>query len=287
MAVVDLILYCMQQLGVMLGVGAETIMLFAYLHAIGDGVVDEQEQGFAGAIRRILFTGIIFIILSGALITTLELAAGHQQVVFSPGFMFKWCLIGLVTFFFFSIRGTSLPAGLSEGFVGATWYALFIVHILAPMTTWGQVSALYGVWLVVFLLLWVSAVFFLRGSVSPSMAPVPPVQPVSGISAPTTPQTYRTLAPTRPAAPTYSNPRSVPIPTPTHSGPYVPPKQPIIQTPPFARGFTPPTPSNNPTPKTASVRPSVRTAPAQMDDVPNLPTILVMPKNPEDTARQG
>lgn len=285
MDVVDLILYCMQQLGVMLGVGAETIMLFAYLHAIGDGVVDEQEQGFAGAIRRILFAGIIFIIISGAVITMLELAAGHQAIVFSPGYIFKWCLIGLVTFFFFSVRGSSLPAGLSEGLVGATWYALFIVHILAPITTWGQALALYGVWLVVFLLVWVSSVFFFRGSIDPSMAPIPPPRPPAQplqARGPATAPTPRVSAPPRPAAPVYSQPRSVPIPNPAHSGPYVPPRQPIIQTPPFARGFTSP---NNPAPATA--RPMVRTAPAQMNDIPNLPTILVMPKNPEDAARQG
>lgn len=163
MDVSNLILYSIQQLGVMLAVGAETIILVAYVLAIRNGVVDSQEEHFAKAVKRVLFVGLFLIVISGLAITALELLAAHQLIVFSPAYLFKWCLIALGVVLARATWGNSFKKGLLEGVAGATWYALFAVHILAPVATWPQLLMLYTVWLIVFVLTWTGLVFVLRG----------------------------------------------------------------------------------------------------------------------------
>ncbi len=163
MDVPNLVLYSIQQLGVMLAVGAQTIVLVAYLLAVRNGTVDEQEERFAKAVKRVLFIGLFLIVISGLAITALELLAAHQPVVFSPAYLLKWCLIGAAVVLARATWGNSLPKGLLEGLAGAVWYAIFAVHILAPVALWSQLLALFTVWVVVFVLGWVGLVFGLRG----------------------------------------------------------------------------------------------------------------------------
>ena len=59
---VALVLYGFQQFGVMLGVGAETILLIVYLMSLRDGVVEPKEVQFARAIRKTLYIGLCIII---------------------------------------------------------------------------------------------------------------------------------------------------------------------------------------------------------------------------------
>ena len=66
--VINLVLYIMQQFGVMLAVGAQTIVLVAYLSTIRDGVVDNQEERFAKAVKKVLYVGIALIVVSGLFI---------------------------------------------------------------------------------------------------------------------------------------------------------------------------------------------------------------------------
>ncbi|MDO8517690.1 MAG: hypothetical protein Q7S26_00145 [bacterium] len=163
MEVSNLVLYSIQQLGVMFAVGAQTVILVAYLLAIRNGIVDEQEERFSKAVKRVLFVGLFLIVISGLAITALELLAAHRPIVFSPAYLFKWCLIGMGVVLARATWGISRSAGLLEGVAGATWYALFAVHILAPVATWPQLLTLFSVWLIVFVLGWTGLVFGLRG----------------------------------------------------------------------------------------------------------------------------
>jgi len=56
----------------------------------------------------------------------------------------------------------TLPETVAEGLLGGTWYALFVVHILAPVTSWGNLVTLLAVWLVGFNLIWYVVVFATR-----------------------------------------------------------------------------------------------------------------------------
>ena len=153
----NLILYCAQQLGVTLAVGAETIMLAAYLISMRDGVVDEKETQYAHAIKRVMLWALGLIIISGLGITALHAIAGESAVIFTPAFLFKWVLI-LLAVGLTLLRHKFATSSIVEGVIGATWYALFVVHILAPVTSWLNLVLLYGVWLIGFVLCWQAVV---------------------------------------------------------------------------------------------------------------------------------
>jgi len=48
-----------------LGLGAQTIMLVAYVSAMRDGAIDEHEAQFLRATRGVLWVAFVFIIVSG------------------------------------------------------------------------------------------------------------------------------------------------------------------------------------------------------------------------------
>ena len=159
----------MQQLGVTLAVGAETILLVAYLQSIRDGVVDDEEKGFARAVRSVKDFGLFFIILSGGAIVANQFFTDQLGNFLSITVLFKWSLIGIALFLGF-IRGSSLTAGLLQGLSAGTWFALFAVHILAPEAPWMQLVTFYAIWLVGFSVCWTVLVFALKGKKSSYVA---------------------------------------------------------------------------------------------------------------------
>lgn len=256
----DLLLYVVQQLGVMFAVGAQTIILLAYILSVRDGVVDSQEERFAHAIKKVLFFGIVLILVSGAAITALELFAGNQEVVFAPAYVFKACLIGIVAFLSLAIQGDSLPEGLLEGLSGATWYALFIVHILAPVAQWGQLMLLYIVWLIIFMICWSLLMFTMRGK-----------------------HAAYSDVPKKPAANRASVPAFV------RQTP--PPAAPVFKPAPVQKtSYQPPQPAKESVPKPTPKPPQTYTAPPlppppKAGEVFSLPTIRVMPQSPDNLPR--
>lgn len=227
-----LVLYCAQQLGVTLGVGAQTIMLVAYLSAMRDGVVDKQEAQFARAVRRVLNTGLLLIILSGVGITALHLMAGEAATILSAAYLFKWVLVfGVLIFTLLK----SLPQNIMQGLAAGSWYALFIVHILAPVATWLNLLTLYGVWMVGFFLCWMALTYATKGKPSSTAALAtvakptqparvfipPPLKPAPPPVAPAPPAGQAKLAPPPTLAP---KPVTVPPPLKPVSPPPPPPK---------------------------------------------------------------
>src|SRR3989344_2582937 len=90
---VALVLYSFQQFGVMLGVGAETILLVVYLMSLRDGVVEPKEAQFARAIRKTLYIGLCIIIFSGAGIAGYHALLGQIGIILQPAFL-TCCLRG-------------------------------------------------------------------------------------------------------------------------------------------------------------------------------------------------
>ena len=264
----DLLLYVVQQLGVMFAVGAQTIILLAYILSVRDGVVDSQEERFAHAIKKVLFFGIILILVSGAAITALELFSGNHAVVFAPAYLFKACLIGLVVFLSLAIQGDSVPEGILEGLAGGTWYALFIVHILAPVAGWNQLVILYAIWIVGFMACWSALLYMMRGRV-PAYADVPnkKIPPPMAPSRPMQPRQFPTPQQNsvRPSAPPAANPNYKPATRAPQQKPTYAQPAPLKMAPP---------PPNLPTPPVPHV--------ANMP----LPTIRVMPRTEEDLQKQ-
>lgn len=266
-SVMDLLLYVLQQLGVMFAVGAQTIILVAYILSVRDGVVDSQEERFAHAIKKVLFFGIVLILVSGAAITALELFSGNQGVVFAPAYLFKACLIGLVVFLSLAIQGDSVPEGVLEGLAGGTWYALFIVHILAPVAAWNELVVLYVIWIIGFMACWSVLMYMMRGSVA-AYADLPKKK----TSIPEEPQ--KRMAPRQFPTP----------PTPKTNGPlaaqasYRPTPPPAKKPPVYTAAQPPQPPQNLPTMQPPAPLPPPANIP--------LPTIRVMPRSEEDVQKQ-
>ena len=256
--IVRLVLYATQQLGVTLAVGGQTIVLLAYLISMRDRVVDTKEAQFSRAVKAVLFSGRGLVILSGFGITALHYIGGEFAILFAPAYLFKWLLVALVVVFSFDVGKRLAPPWVGEGIVGGTWYALFLVHILAPVTTWENLLVLYGGWLGAFFLIWIVLVFGTRerkNSPPKPTAPLPPVAPLGAV--PNIPSIKARFS--------------------TSTNPILAPK--LVVTPPPAPVMPPPPPL----PPPPAEKPPAITDP---DAHPGLPAIRVMPKTPQDIDTQ-
>ena len=271
----NLIFYCLQQFGMALGLGAETVLLIAYLVAVRDGLVDEQETRFLKAARFVAGLGVFCIIASGAGITLMHYLHGEAAVVLAPAFLFKWSLVGIVFLLRIFDRGNSLSSGLFEGFSGATWYALFLVHILAPETGWSILGVIYGAWVLGFVLLWSALVLVLRGnpelgearlaharrknySETPGQTPYTPYQPMYA------------------SAPAAANKPSIFPPQPTVARAFSS-APPVTPTP----AFTPPSPAPTPAPAAPTTSVAMPPAPPPPPVPPAPPTISPVSETPK------
>ncbi len=296
--VVSLLLYCAQQLGVTLGVGAQTIMLVAYLSAMRDGIIDDKEAQFVRAVRNVLNAGLFLIIFSGIGITILHMMAGEAAIIFTEAYLFKWLLI-LAVLTFTLLKNFSQK--VMQGLAGGSWSALFIVHILAPIASWANLITLYIVWMIGFGICWSLLVYFTtqKGVVKKIVMPVkkvvpppPPIQPIKSIVVPKSPMPVATPKPVPPTPKPVPPPPMPPAPKPVA----VLPPQPIVA--PAPKPTPPPPPPNLPVleqkhilqtlpqPEVAQ-KPDVDPVPAaKAAENPWLPAIKIMPKSQNDIPKQ-
>ncbi len=163
-AVLTIVFYIVQQLGMMLGFGSEVVLLLTYLFGRRNGVINETEDHIAHSIYRILVASLFLIVVSGVGITLIHATSGDLSTVLQPAYLFKWALIVLAIVLAALMRGSRLWNAFLEGFAGATWGALFLIHIFAPVTTIYFLIELYGEWLIGVLVVWYILVLILRPS---------------------------------------------------------------------------------------------------------------------------
>lgn len=253
---VALVLYSFQQFGIMLGVGAETILLIVYLVSLRDGVVEPKEVQFARVIRRALYGGLGIIIFSGAGVVAYHALLGQAGVMFQPAFLFKWAMVALLLLATLARpRGAAFSHPLWEGAVGGTWYALFLVHILAPVTSWPVLLGFYGLWLAGFEACWWALAHAMQGGVAVAIKPVPHSPP-----APVSKPIVVVPAPHKPAF-------------------VAVPRKPFIA--PAASVPHKPTPAVVPVPRKPAGE--LLRAPEQL---PELPALHVMPRTPQEVSNQ-
>lgn len=315
---VSLFLYAVQQLGVMLGVGAQSVLLIAYLLSRRDGVIDQAEERFARAVERILFAGLSLIIISGVGAVAFHFLLGQFDVLFAPAFLFKWVLVLLIVVLIGIFRNfqVSISHDIREWLVGGTWYAIFLVHILAPVTVWENLLLMYVFWMVGFGFIWMMMIALVYDK-DPSHIQKNIAAAAAAIKnlAPTMPEPK--LAPVVVQQPK-PMPRPEPKPAPTPTPPpkvEVRPAPPPVAPPPKIEVKVTPAPAPQPVvikPAPAPVapkpvvaatapKPPVQPAPPPMapqpvikkdekvvdpDENPGLPAIRVMPKTPEDLINQ-
>ena len=202
MEILDLLFYCVQQLGIMLGVGGEIIILVAYLLDIRDAAVTPKEEHFARVVKRVVHIGLVSIILSGIGITFVHFSSLQTATVLEPAYLFKWSLIVVLVVISLLNRTISLSSGLIEGLAGGTWLALLLVHVLAPVTSWSFLGVLYAIWMLAFVVCWTAALFLMGGSkvfTADDKQGVLPILPKNKLAPPVAPATnYSPLPPMQP-----------------------------------------------------------------------------------------
>jgi hypothetical protein len=287
--VITVVVVCLQQLGMTLAVGAEATLLVAYLSSVRDGVIDKSEDRLAHALQNVLYAGVVFVIVSGAVATLMELQAGHQEVVLAPAFLFKWVLIAVAL-----LLGASwyeLPQSLVSGLSGGVWSALFVLHTLAPATTWATLLMLFVIWMIGFNLCWWVLVYELKPHkknaaklpASATLAPPPP-PPSKPVAPPPPPPPPKPVTPLPPPPSPVSPPKPVITASPPPPAPSAPtspltprPLQGVTNTLPLQREplVSAPRPVEAPVPAAPQQAPVKKELP---------PGVVVMPKSPEELA---
>lgn len=281
--VLILVLYSVQQLGVVLGVGAQAIILVTYLVATRDRVIEVKEEQFANAVHKVLSFGLFLIVVSGVAITAIHYLAGEMAVVYSPAYLFKWILIGILVGAEVIRRKKAFPHFFWEGVVGANWFALFIIHILAPIALWIDLVVLYAIWSTGFVLFFTAAVYGTRAK--PMAGKTPPAKVEKKIE---------TIGKVTELPPMAELKKVLNVP-PAMSQMVPPPKSAPAAPPPIAH-TTPPLvplkPKNMapalPVPQKPMTLPQEKSAPANLPgaidphEIPGLPAIRVMPRTPEE-----
>lgn len=293
---VSLLVSLAQEIGIVAGVGALTITLVGHLLSL-HAHKNETVFSYVRAARHIRAVALIVIIISGGAAILIHFQSGTPQVLLAPAFLFKWLLIAALTaFYFVELKMGGIARDAVEGFEGANWYALLIVHAMAPVAGWGLLLAIYFGWLATFGAIWAGFVWFMRGHKLPKLPKmhVAP-KPVALKPAP---------APVMPPAPMPAAQKTIPIEVhPNHSLlpmiaeldlpapiPRVPAPLPKVPAPEAAPVIETPVPA--PVLPAPVVKPQapVEIAPEppkpaiQMTnlDESGLPALHVMPKRPED-----
>jgi hypothetical protein len=306
----SLIVSLAQEIGIVVGVGALTITLvghFLSLHAHKN----ETVFSYVRAARHIRALALMAIIISGGAAILVHAQLGTLSVLLAPAFLFKWLIIVLLTaFYFVELKVEGMARDAVEGFEGANWYALFIVHTMAPVAGWGLLLAIYLGWLAAFAVIWAGFVWLMRResviSPKPAATPVPKLMPPAPKPAPAP------ITPPKPPVMPPSAPKTAPAPVPPPMPKPVPPPAPApvaLKTieihpnhsmlPMIAELDLPaPKPVPSPiAPAPAPVAPAPKPLQAKVEIVPEsakaavvmpnleesgLPALHVMPKRPED-----
>ncbi len=292
---VSLVVSLAQEIGIVAGVGALTITLVGHLLSL-HAHVSETVYGYVRAARHIRALALMAVIISGGAAVLIHFQTQTPQVLVAPAFLFKWLLIALLTaFYFVELKVVGLWRDAVEGFEGANWYALFIVHTVAPALGWGMLLYTYLGWLATFAVIWAAFVWLMRRqSTLPHKPAAPAPTPPTASTPPPAPPLQKPMPPPPP------KPASVPIPPPA---PAPAAKKPVEIHPnhsmlPMVAELDLPAPlSRVPAPKAA---PAPAPAPKPQSPVqlvpessgpavamPNLeesglPALHVMPKRPED-----
>ncbi len=231
----------------MLGVGAQTVLLCMHLMSVHHGEKENPHASYLHAARFALGIGLFLIILSGLAAVGVHGVGGQLDILLSPAFLFKWVLIILLLGAFIVQGVFNTWGNLYYAFTGGTWYALFLVHTLGPVTSWLTLWILYVLWLIFFMVVWSAFTWIMRWRLVPVTAVAVPA-PVVVREIPR-PVYVPPVMP--PPAPVVVVPKPIPPPPP-------PPPKPVPPPPPAPKPVPPPPP---PEPKPISPPPVPKPAP--------------------------
>ncbi|MCC7500320.1 hypothetical protein IT396_00745 [Candidatus Nomurabacteria bacterium] len=279
MDVASLAVFVLQQLGIVLGVGAEAIIVYvAAAHYIGahhGQLPDFHRQSLARSARHVQVGALLLIALSGAAAIGIHLNGENIQALAESAFIYKWILIAIVTGAFFI--DPYIPfryTWTARGFAAVSWASLCILHVVAPIVPWWVIALAHILFVAIWMALWQGVA---RLAHPPVVKPTPPSPPKPVAPKPAPPPPPKPVPPQpKPTPPPPPKPTPPPAPLPVVKPVELPPVQPKPMAPPPP----PPKPVPPPPPKPAPV-----VAPAQ-DNNPDLPAMRIMPKSAQDIPNQ-
>jgi hypothetical protein len=283
--VISLLLYLVQQLGIVLGVGAQTVLLVAHVIAARDGIIEKREEHVGKLVGYVLLFGLFCIISSGIAITLLHVSMGEGGIAESPAYIFKWALIAFVSLLTFLTLKHPLSHAVWQGLLGSQWYALFMLHMLAPAAYWEDMLALCLLWSVGFMFLWSVVVYSTRAHPRKPAKP----EPVRAVAPPPMIKSEPVI-PKPPSAPIIkiAPPPVPPAPLPVVSKeplPMVVETKVAVSTPSMSVPSKP-----EPVPLAVPQKPPQKPVPQKPIEDPDaqvsLPAIRVMPQRPEQLDTQ-
>ncbi|HEV7448913.1 MAG TPA: hypothetical protein VGP13_00025 [Candidatus Paceibacterota bacterium] len=293
---ISLLVSLAQEIGIVLGVGALTITLIGHLLSL-HAHIEESTLAYIRAARQVRAVALAIIILSGLAAVLIHFQSGTLAVAMGPAFVGKWIIIGILTaFYFWELDAKGLVRDGVEGFEGANWYALFIVHTVAPVIGWTLLGQIYAGWLVAFAIVWAAFVWFMRRQTTIKPAAVGADVSTSRRSAEVKNGDGGASAPKAPVAMPKSIPAPIlkPTPVPASKVEVMPnhtllpmvaeldlpaPKSPVATMPPVAPKPMP----QSTTPIIPKPQAEVKMTDLNAQDS-NLPALRVMPQKPEDIA---
>ncbi len=172
------ILYILQQVGMIIAVGAGGIFSILYLLYAKDYDVDEHKAKVAHTVRFISLFGLIIVTLSGIGATYIHIRYAQTDILYAPAFIGKWILIAQLFFLILWHKNMFVRSAIVVGAQTSTWVLLLIIHLIAPETSW---LTLFNTYLILFIIsfgIW-CVLAFLRGgkdlffSTTPKPLPFP------------------------------------------------------------------------------------------------------------------
>jgi len=151
-----LALYLTQQAGILLGVGAELVLLVSYLLHVHAREVGPTR--FVVPARFVERLGLGLIVLSGFGVVFYHVLRWEPTILFASAFIVKWVLIGVVLVGYqveqYAEERKYAWRSAVHGFIGGSWLALFLLHILAPDTSMLFLLQGYVAWMAFFAVIW-------------------------------------------------------------------------------------------------------------------------------------
>jgi hypothetical protein len=223
-ALLSLVVSLTQEIAIVIGVGALTVTLVGHLLSL-HAEKNETVFAYVRAARSIRAIALMAIIVSGGAALLVHFQTGTLGVLLAPAFLFKWLIIALLTAFHFAeLQAQGYARDAVEGFEGANWYALLIVHTMAPVMGWLLMFSIYLGWLATFAVIWAGFVWLMRHH--STIAPAKPGRAPNPFPAPgPVPMTASKLSAATPIQP---SPVSSPAPTPAQAIHVMPKGDPIL-----------------------------------------------------------
>lgn len=117
--------------GISLGVGASTLAVLNFFHAIKDGKIDMTERSFMGVTYTVLRVAMGIVLVSALLLTVIGLNT-YGEVYFTGYVAAQALLIAILFLNSFLMTIRVMPSTFGPAIQASSWYSLGVLSALLP-----------------------------------------------------------------------------------------------------------------------------------------------------------